>query len=95
MLAGSLRPAKKYEVLFALFTLFKISSETQPAGDARRGVRSRRTKLSPGFRGQQSSITIQRAVVISAVVAYRLLDVEPDLGVESTMALGVAVMQLT
>ena len=35
------------------------------------------------------SITIQRAVVISAVVAYRLLEVEPDLGVESTVALGI------
>jgi hypothetical protein len=27
-------------------------------------------------------------VVISAVVAYRLLEIEPDLGVESTVALG-------
>jgi hypothetical protein len=35
------------------------------------------------------AITIRRAVVICAVVAYRLLDVELDLGVESTFALGV------
>src|ERR1700732_1658697 len=40
-------------------------------------------------RAARYSITIQRAVVISTVVAYRLLDVEPDLGVESTQALGI------
>jgi hypothetical protein len=51
-----------------------------PGGDA---------KLSRGFSAGKVQITIQRAVVISAVVAYRLLDVEPDLGVESTMALGI------
>jgi hypothetical protein len=37
-------------------------------------------------RANEAAITIQGTVVISAVVAYRLLEIEPDLGVENTRA---------
>jgi hypothetical protein len=40
-------------------------------------------------RASEAAITIQGTVVISTVVAYRLLEIEPDLGVESTLAPGI------
>jgi hypothetical protein len=43
---------------------------------------------SPGFSGLKSGIKLMLPFVISAVVAYRLLEIGMDLGAESAVAFG-------
>jgi hypothetical protein len=45
-------------------------------------------KILPVFSGVKSAIKLMVPFVISAVVAYRLLDIGMDLGVESAAAFG-------